>query len=132
MTDFVCLVCQNPLCKKCGKIINGKFICQEDRHYHFVGNWAVVVVDTHREALEPARLALDDREIYAVIKNQMDTAYPVLTGQFLLLVPAVQLKKAETLLIEEKLLYENVCTNCRHEFNGIPNRCPACGEEFAF
>jgi len=131
-SDFLCLVCRQPFCKKCGKFIDGKFICNNDENYNFVGNWVILTSDPQLETLEPARLALEERKIYAVIKDRRDRVQRYLSGQYTLLVPIIQVKKAEKILIEENLLYENVCTSCGHEFNGNPNRCPKCGEEFAF
>ncbi len=132
MTHFACLVCQKPLCKKCCISKNGQYFCKEDANYPFVGNWVIVKSDPHIEALEPAVQVLDTQEIFAVIKDQMDTVQPYLAGQFVLLVPIIQLKTAEKILIEKSFLYENVCMHCNHEFNGNPNRCPHCGEEFVY
>jgi len=132
MTHFACLVCQKVLCKKCCISKNGKYFCKEDAYYPFVGNWVVVKSDSHVEALGPAVQILDTYEIFTVVKDQMDTVQPYLAGQFALLVPITQLKSAEKVLIEKRILYENVCMHCNHEFNGNPNRCPHCGEEFVF
>ena len=90
------------------------------------------MIEHDRESLNPALKALEEREIVAVIKDQIDSIGYVIHGQNMLLVPIISLKKAEKVLIEEKLLFENVCTDCGHEFNGNPNRCPDCGEEFVF
>lgn len=132
MTDHLCLICRRPVCRKCSKMVNEKIICNDDNNYHFVGNWSIVMVEHDRESLNAALKALEERKIVAVIKDQTDTVQSFIPGQYILLVPIISIKEAEKVLIEEKILYENVCTDCGYEFNGNPNRCPECGEEFAF
>ncbi|MFC1553862.1 zinc ribbon domain-containing protein [candidate division KSB1 bacterium] len=131
MTDFACMVCGKPFCKKCAKDISGKFICDDDDHYAFVGNWVIIASDTIIESLQPAKLALEDKGIYCVM-NDGSVSYRLHHSLgYSLMVPIVQAKEAEKILLEDKLVFENACANCGHEFNGDPGRCPKCGEEFA-
>ncbi len=132
MTRYVCLVCKKVLCKRCTVARGGKNFCKDDANYPFVGNWVIVQSDTHIEDLQPALQILESNEIFGVINDQMDRAQPYLAGQYALLVPIIHLRDAENILVREGLIFENMCMHCNHVFNGNPNRCPHCGEEFVF
>jgi len=142
MTRYVCLICRKPLCTRCGRKINGKFICDEDAHYHIAGNWCTLLSDDDESALNPAMEALNEAELYTVVGSQSaggdewamglfsESMRAEREGRFRLLVPLIQVKDAERVLVDAGFLFENVCGNCGHEFNGSSYRCPQCGEEF--
>ncbi|MFC1731988.1 zinc ribbon domain-containing protein [candidate division KSB1 bacterium] len=130
MTDFVCIVCGRPFCENCGKTINDKFVCRDDENYDFVGNWVIAGSDPHMENLEPMVLELENHSIPAVIKKKMDHPYSMQASEYTILIPIIKIRDAEKILSEAGLVYENECGNCRCQFNGSPERCPNCGEEF--
>lgn len=137
-----CLICKRPLCGKCGQNVNGKFICFEDQRYQVEGQWAKILTDDDEKAVNLARETLESLNIYTIIGSKSagsggwslglfsENMYTVNEGSFQLFVPIIQLKDAEKILLKKGLLFENVCDNCGHEFNGDAARCPDCGEEF--
>lgn len=142
MTRFVCLICKRPFCRNCARAINGKFVCNEDTHYHMIGNWGVVFSDNREDELAPVQELLVGSGVTAIVASQgeipdkwkmglfMENVQQSAEGRFQLLVPLVQIRDAEKVLIEAEYLYENECDTCGHQFNGDPIRCPNCGEEF--
>jgi len=141
-TRFICLVCKKPICRKCSREVNQKLFCHDCADYQFIGNWAVIFSGESEQELLPLQKKLEETGIYALIGNRGTFIKPWIlgmfsqgfenddSGRFKILVPIVQVKDAEQILIELEFVYENICSNCRYQFNGNSVRCPNCGEEF--
>lgn len=115
--EGVCLVCQKSFCKKCGKMYNGYFLCDEDSEYEIYEGMAKVYgsndhlqINYYKEILEHEGF---HPFIYSRKSNSLHLGAPdfslfrpagdspsILINEFKLLVPLGEVLKAEEILNE--------------------------------
>ncbi|MFC1562406.1 zinc ribbon domain-containing protein, partial [candidate division KSB1 bacterium] len=121
---FICLICKKPVCRKCSRRVDGRHFCHEDSDYHIIGNWGIVYTSDFEDMMTQVRERLEEGQIYAIIGNQgsstdiwgnglfTENLKGKNEGRFQILVPLIQIKDAERLLVEADILHENICFNC--------------------